>query len=209
MPPSCALVTIQDPVEDEDEESSDVMRDEQRMKAVKDSNKQKERDAVLRGTDITLRVASHNTVDVKNNVEDKVKDVEDKDKDKVKVKVKDSNKQKERDAVLRGTDITLRVASHNTVDVKNNVEDKVKDSNKQKERDAVLRGTDIALRVASHNTVDVKNNVEKGQHSLTDVSSLWFVYELVVPGLNDLAFPGEGRSDKRATIREVPGHVPR
>ena len=118
MPPSCALVTIQDPVEDEDEESSDVMRDEQRMKAVKDSNK-------------------------------------------------------------------------------------------QKERDAVLRGTDIALRVASHNTVDVKNNVEKGQHSLTDVSSLWFVYELVVPGLNDLAFPGEGRSDKRATIREVPGHVPR
>jgi len=117
MPPSCALVTIQDPVEDEDEESSDVMRDEQRMKAVKDSNKQKERDAVLRGTDITLRVASHNTV-------------------------------------------------------------------------------------------DVKNNVEKGQHSFTDASSFWFVYQLVVPGLNDPAFAGAGRSDKRATIREVPGHVP-
>ena len=67
------VAMTQDTVEDEDEARSDVAPDDERMKAVKETNKLEERDAVMRGTqqrtDMTpLRVASH-TVDVKNNVE--------------------------------------------------------------------------------------------------------------------------------------------
>jgi len=78
---TCRLVTndcvrlfnVKDVIEDEDEESDGVDKEEA-VKALKDTNKLEERGAAMRGNqqttnaDMTLRVSSH-TVDVKNNVE--------------------------------------------------------------------------------------------------------------------------------------------
>ena len=65
---------MKDVIEDEDEESDGVDKEEAAVKALKDTNKLEERGAAMRGNqqttnaDMTLRVSSH-TVDVKNNVE--------------------------------------------------------------------------------------------------------------------------------------------
>ena len=67
------MFNVKDVIDDDDEACDDEDKEDM-VKAVKNTNKLEERDAVLRGTrqtshsDVTLTVSSH-TVDVKNNVE--------------------------------------------------------------------------------------------------------------------------------------------